>query len=210
MAVTNGVAEKRPGTGRILYHSLLAIRHDPRILGVFAVTGAIAALVPSVASNLVHLFGIVVGVTFGYRALGGEVTAESSLTSRTGIALVTVCMMAVPVGAGLLLLAVPGLYLIGRWWVVLPAVMIDGRGPIEAMGTSWEAMEDSLTMIGSVVAIVVFSGLMILVPVVQVINHPFLTVTLASTVVGSLLAAGMAALYLQYSRSGAIGEPKRE
>lgn len=61
-------------------------------------------------------------------------SAGSRLGSLLGVALLS----GIGVGLGLLLLVVPGLILFTRWSLAVPAVMIEGRSPREALRRSAE------------------------------------------------------------------------
>lgn len=50
-------------------------------------------------------------------------------------------LMAVPVGAGLLLLVVPGLYLMARLFLLAPVLVVERCGPIAAVRRSWDLTE---------------------------------------------------------------------
>ena len=63
-----------------------------------------------------------------YRAAGKRLGGLVGVSLLTGIG----------VGVGLLLLVVPGLVLFTRWSLAVPAVMLDGRSPLDAMRRSRE------------------------------------------------------------------------
>lgn len=58
--------------------------------------------------------------------------------------------------AGLVALVLPGLYLIARWSVAAPVLIVGGKGPIKAMQESWERTRGSDFSI--LVAVLLFYG----------------------------------------------------
>jgi hypothetical protein len=61
-------------------------------------------------------------------------------------------MYGICVGIGLLLLIVPGLFLITIWAVVAPAIVAERRGPVEAFGRSYELVKGhGWTVFGAIV-----------------------------------------------------------
>ena len=56
-----------------------------------------------------------------------------------GMAIIT----ALAVMVGLVALVIPGLYLITRWSIAAPILLIDGKGPIKALQDSWERTKGS-------------------------------------------------------------------
>jgi len=61
-------------------------------------------------------------------------------------------MYGICVGIGLLLLIVPGLFLITIWAVVAPAIVAERRGPVEAFGRSYELVKgNGWTVFGAIV-----------------------------------------------------------
>jgi hypothetical protein len=61
--------------------------------------------------------------------------------SRAGDLLGVSLLTGIGVGVGLCLLVIPGLILFTRWSLAVPAVMIEGRTPREAMGRSRELVK---------------------------------------------------------------------
>lgn len=99
----------------------------------------------------------VAGTYFLYEA----VLARTGLRSRgaddaflpfIGLAIIT----ALAVMAGFVALILPGLYLIARWSVAAPVLIVGGKGPIKAMQDSWERTKGSDFSI--FVAVLLFYG----------------------------------------------------
>lgn len=91
------------------------------------------------------------GETAG-KALGA---AFVGLPAWAGAALLT----AAPVGIGLILLVVPGLYLMARLFLIAPVVMIERAGPVAAISRSWALTE---TSVWKLVLLFVLGGLAVL------------------------------------------------
>ena len=104
--------------------------------------------------------GFTIGVTAAY-FLYEAVLARTGLRSRQsddaflpfiGMAVITTLAIIL----GLVALIFPGLYLIARWSIAAPVLMIDGKGPIKAMQDSWERTKGSDFSI--LVAVLLFYG----------------------------------------------------
>lgn len=93
------------------------------------------------------LYEIVLART-GLRPRGGD----DAFLAFIGLSIISaVCIM-----LGLVALVLPGLYLIARWSIAAPTLMIDRKGPIKAMQDSWERTKGSDFTI--LVAVLLFYG----------------------------------------------------
>lgn len=77
---------------------------------------------------------------------------ELFIRSMYGVAVWTITTVAT--AAGMIFLILPGLYLLGRWFVSIPLVLIDGCGIGEALAESWLLTEKSVWPLASVSALV--------------------------------------------------------
>jgi hypothetical protein len=68
-------------------------------------------------------------------------SAMHAAWKRAGALLGVSLLTGVGVGVGLILLVVPGLFLFTRWSLAVPAVMLEGRSPREAMRRSAELVK---------------------------------------------------------------------
>ena len=123
------------------------------IIGVFWVQGALAEAVRDVRDGRVDL-------------------PVSELYSRTRPrlpALITAGILAgIGIALGLVLLIVPGLYLLTRWALIVPVIVLEGRRAGEAFGRSWELVKGNgwsvlglvlLTFVGVAIASAVIGAL---------------------------------------------------
>jgi hypothetical protein len=63
------------------------------------------------------------------------------------------------VAVGLLLLVAPGLFLLARWSVVTPAIVLEGRSALEALGRSWELVRGKTwTALGVVIVTLILAA----------------------------------------------------
>jgi len=139
----------------------------PFVLFIVALTvlnGAVGYYGLEYTSVTQQLLKGVVGFTVGVAAayfLYEAVLARTGLRSRQsddaflpfiGLAVITTLAIIV----GFIALIIPGLYLIARWSIAAPVLMIDGKGPIKAMQDSWERTKGSDFSI--LVAVLLFYG----------------------------------------------------
>lgn len=79
---------------------------------------------------------------------------ERSLVGRLLSLLLGTMLFVIVVVIGLFLLILPGLYLLARLWLFVPAIMLDRKGPVEALGDSWTRTGGNvLTVLGFVVVV---------------------------------------------------------
>jgi hypothetical protein len=64
------------------------------------------------------------------------------------------------IAIGLVLLIIPGLFLLTRWSLVSPAVVVEKRSAGEALSRSWELVKgNSWTMFGIIIVTVILAGI---------------------------------------------------
>jgi hypothetical protein len=80
----------------------------------------------------------------------------------------------VAVTVGFVLLVVPGLYLSVRLLLAFPACVIDGKGVVESLSTSWEVAGDSLLKLGGLVGLLFLAMFAALLALVAVLGVPAL------------------------------------
>lgn len=134
------------------------------VVALTALNGAVGYYGLEYTSVMQQVLKGVVGFTVGVAAayfLYEAVLARTGLRSRQSddaflpfIGLAVITTLAIMVG--LIALVIPGLYLIARWSIAAPVLMIDGKGPIKAMQDSWERTKGSDFSI--LVAVLLFYG----------------------------------------------------
>jgi len=76
-----------------------------------------------------------------HRPQGSIAALYRSASTRIGALVGVSLLTGIGVGVGLFLLVVPGLVLFTRWSLAVPAVMIEGRSPVEAMRRSTQLVK---------------------------------------------------------------------
>lgn len=186
-----------------------ALRDAPRVVALFAVVAPVAAALDVAGDLLVvgtHLLGILV-VAEGSTV---RTNASGSAGVRLLVAVVAIPVAGFVVGFGLLFFVVPGVYLWVRLYLVIPAVIVDGDGPVEAVRTSWRLTGGRVVPVAvvavGVALITLLFGIACLLATgngVEVTLDPgaipgtFLAETVMLTVGGPLTVAASTAIYLQ-------------
>lgn len=170
------------------------------IFAVVALGDALAAQRATVWTNLVSLCLGLVGSLLVQGALvdlvrdlheGRLPASTGELYERTrgrlGTLLATSGLYGLGVGIGLLLLVVPGLIAAARWALIVPLVVIEGRGPRDAFARSSEIVRGQT---GRVLALIVISTLITgVVSIVITTAVAFLPSFLAAWIGGAVAGA---------------------
>jgi hypothetical protein len=94
-------------------------------------------------------------------------------------------LFGIGVGIGLILLIVPGLILLTLWCVGAPAIVVEGVGPIEAFGRSWNLVRhDGWSVFGALVVV-----LLIVIAIGVVLGVIATPISDGATVVASIISA---------------------
>lgn len=136
-------------------------------------------------------------VVIAYQALDGQIHAESSFLLRFLMAWLANPIAFVPILLGMILLVLPGIYVLIRLFLATPAVMIDGYDPFEALSESWQLMDRSILSTAVALVIVGILGFAVLFPLIFLTRSSFVTNIVASLIVGTLSAGIQAFLYLE-------------
>ncbi|MEM6621662.1 MAG: hypothetical protein AAF674_05490 [Pseudomonadota bacterium] len=178
---------------------------NPELYAATAQTSVLVTIIMTIVGIL--LFGLAIAaVTAGaYRAAEG---APISLNRALGIAvscllMVILCMVitGIAVYIGLILLILPGLYLMGLWFVLIPAIVVERKG-LGAIGRSAELTKGyRWPLVGLVVLfLLIVIGLSIITGGAQFVGFGLGTVGLIlANVVGVVVAA------FYYALAGAMG-----
>lgn len=140
---------------------------------------------------------------------------NTSLWVRILYAYITGIIGAVAIAVGTLLLILPGVYLFIRLYIAIPAVMLYGHGPIEALRVSWRLTRGKTLKVGAIIlsvymiaygtgfvtSFVVLVGVTgDLVPAFDQIHGSLIFESMWSLVEGSLSAATSTVIYLATRR----------
>lgn len=124
------------------------------------------ALRSVVVLGIVLLASIIGQLSVSALALGsfGPATVGETLKEASGrlpAALAASLIQGIAFGFGLVLLILPGLYLLGRLWLVVPLIVAETRDPLDAVRRSWELTRGrGLQMMGFVA--IMLTGVLLL------------------------------------------------
>jgi hypothetical protein len=182
MEASSDVPQRRLTVGEVISEAFdLYGRHPaPLILAaaaIFIVSGLIQGILADTDSAILRFLGSIVALVASTLFTGFVVSLVADVregkTQFTAGELLSSGWHAVPrliingillgiaVFIGFLLLIVPGLYLLTIWAVTAPAIVVEGRGAIEAFGRSHELVRgDGWTVFGAIlVAFLILLGL---------------------------------------------------
>lgn len=103
-----------------------------------------AGFTPAVALQLLVIPGIIGGIA---QLAVAQLVASPGVTARTALAtalvtlpgyLLAVMISALPTGIGLILLVIPGLYLLARLFPIVPIASVERLGPLAILQRSWD------------------------------------------------------------------------
>ena len=107
----------------------------PAVVGGYVLL-ALVALVSQDAANLLSFPVNAYAVTAAYRELGGAPADGNPVGVRVLVTLVAGLVTGAVVLLGVVVLVVPGVYLLVRLRLVVASVMLEDTGPLEALGRS--------------------------------------------------------------------------
>jgi hypothetical protein len=194
----------RPGTTAILNGAFDAVRASPIIPGVFLISTILRIIIPDPFNSLVTIVATSLGVVIAYRALGGEIRTDTSMILRLIMAGITIIIYGVVVLLGLIALVLPGLYVMFRLYLAVPAVMIDGDGPFEGFSKSWQLMDGSILKTGCAIG-VIFIFTFILALVLTLSAGLFLLAAIIVPIIGGTVWVGSQAfLYMKLADTNGL------
>lgn len=127
-----------------------------QVLAYFTIVAVLALSLPLVGEEVTGLVGL--GLYFAgqywlYHALlkarGLVETSRIHFFAFIGLGL----LLIFPILFGLMLLVLPGLFLVARWIAAPAFIVARGEGVIAAAGSSWEAVRSHTGKIGGIVAL---------------------------------------------------------
>lgn len=174
---------------------------------LFVFDSGLLAVVASLVTMVVHTFyqGMVVRLVDDVRdgALDSSVGDLFRSVAPVALPLLVVSLIVgICVGIGLILLIVPGLFLLTIWAVTAPVVVLEGKGPIEALARSRELVRgNGWSVLGLVAIVFVLSiGVGFVAAVIGAAGGDVLRVLLsflATVAVAPLSALAISVLYFQ-------------
>lgn len=204
---------KGPDAINHLSQSVAFLRHNPTAFAVFGVAGALQLVGPWAGWGL---FGISMVLTVVVLAVGSGVVIygipwvnggnqfdlEALLRRsfrRLVHAVVAGIIWVAIVSLGIVLLILPGIYLMGRFGFVGHNIFLESAGPIEAFRSSWAQSSGHLiTILAVMVAIYIPS---ILVGVIPIVGQP-----IAVTVLYPIMFVALTYLYLDVQADELVTE----
>lgn len=176
-----------PGTVEMLRSGVDAVLVAPPVVVAMALTGLLAGMTPAVLAPYVVELGRAAGIALAAPAGrvvygGGPRTLPFPL--RFVALPVAILLGAIPVAIGLLLLVAPGVYASVRLFLVTPAVMLDGHGPVDALATSWDLMDGSVSAAFAAQVVLFVAGLAVGAPVLLVTRSDVLASLVVAIVAG--------------------------
>jgi len=189
--------------------SVRALRETPEAVLLFVVVAPIATVAGGLGGFVrviggavaIHLLGVGVGWIDAPRG-------DNSLGVRLLVAVASTFVTVIVVFVGLIALVVPGLYAMVRLYLVVPAVVLDDVGPLEALGESVDRTAgDSLTVAAVMLSLLLVGAVVTIIVLALSTGSPeamvraverdrlWLPTTVATLITGPLNAATMAVLY---------------
>lgn len=196
------------GVVPLLRRTVRTLRDVPEVVVLYLFAAPFAAV--GGVGNVLASFAWIVAVGLLVSGLDVDTSGSNSTGVRFLLAFVSALVAGIAILVGLLLIVLPGLYAMVRFYLVIPAVVIDDYGPIEALRTSWRRTEGRVLEIGGVVfciylvtfvvaAVVLLGTAGGIEPAIERIGdgETFLSETAAALVNGPLVAASSTLIYLQ-------------
>jgi hypothetical protein len=212
-------------TMTVLDGALTAIKSSPLILGLFLISGILRFVLPPLFDIIPRIALMCLGVVVAYRALDGEIPADSSFIVRLIIAIVVTIvsylLFVVALFAflglalseltwlalGSLVLFPLGLYIYIRLFLSTPAVMIGDDGPIEALSASWRLTDGSILPTAGAIILVFIIGTIIRFSLSSQIQSLLIQNIGVTLILDTLLVALQAFLYSKLADTHGFPQP---
>jgi len=202
---------RTPSLGDFLSDAVSLVADDPRIVLVTVVGGALSAI-PFVGTFL-NLLVVGFAHVLAQQSLGWSVDSRTSLPVRLVYLLIGSIVAGIAVLIGLVFLVLPGLYLVVRFSLMVPAIMVDGKGPLDGIGESWDRAGGNWWTIFGFQLVVGIASALVIIPVVfsfgleAVANPANLTPQIAIGVVsgafGAITVGGLVMMYRAFGEEPA-------
>jgi uncharacterized membrane protein len=145
----------------ILSEGVSTARRTPVIFGVYLLVAGIGVII-QLLSGILSLIAAGIAVVMVYTTLGGCPANQVSFGVRLIIVLIGGLITGILLIIGFILFIIPGIYLAIRLRLVIPAIMVEDCGPIEALRRSFSLTKGhTWTVFG--VALVFFVSTIVLI-----------------------------------------------
>jgi hypothetical protein len=162
------------------------------IVAWFLLTAALVKAVQDVRDGTVNL------------SVGQTLSAATPLIGPVAIAAI---LASIPVMIGFAIFIIPGLLLLTVWFLIVPAIVLEGTGPLDSFGRSWQLVKGHFWNafgIVFVVCLILFAANLVLGLVFSPLPH-FLGHFLSTAISGTLVAPFMVVVStLMYFRLSAV------
>lgn len=176
-----------------------AVLADPRMVAVTLV-GNLLGVIPIIGSLLSSLANGI-AVILATKTFDETHRPEKDFAARAVYLVVATLVAGILIIIGLLLLILPGIYLIIRFALFPAAVMVDDRGPLEGLSASWDRTKGhGLTVFGFMLA--VFLPGILLTVVLYLTMFGFQSPTRINTMSFSLMAGVIGAPFNALNAGG--------
>lgn len=162
------------------------------LIAVYLLEAALVKAVQDVRDGRVDLS---VGQTF------------SAATPFLGPVAIASILAGIAIVIGLILIIIPGLFLITAWCLIVPVIVLEGTGTFGSFGRSWQLVKSNFwNVFGTLVLVfIILFAVEIVLAVILVALPTFLTNFLATVIGGTLVAPFIAVVAtLMYFRLSAV------
>lgn len=199
----------RIAVSEVFARSIAIIRSDPKIVGVMFIGGLLNA-VPIIGSLLIEL-ATGIAVSMADRTRRENPRGRPDIVGRLAYLVGAFIVVTICIAIGLVLLVIPGIYLLVRFALYPAAVMVDGKGPLQALSESWDRTGGNGVTV-FVFILVLFGGMfVVLIGVYLVMFGPRSPETIDQTALrlvtaviitplAAVRAAGLAVMYDAFER----------
>jgi len=167
VSLGQALSDRHPTSGTLLVSIVLSL------IGGLLVQGALVEVVRDLHEG---------------RPVGPATSYFNRTRGRLGTLLGATFLFALGVGLGLIVLVVPGLILMSRWALIVPLVMIEGRGARDAFRRSMELVSGNTgkVLVVVFVAAIIASGSSMAITYFFSFLPSFLAILIGGTVAGAL------------------------
>ncbi|UOO97234.1 hypothetical protein MUK72_17800 (plasmid) [Halococcus dombrowskii] len=204
---------RTPGIGEIIKRGVSVATDTPILFGLYLIV-AIAGMISSPLNSIATLVVDSIAVVIAYSALQGRKETTRPTLTRIFYAILAAFVGGIATGLASLLLVIPGIYLLVRFRLTIPAVMIEECGPIDGLQRSWALTSGhGWTVFGFVVifaiASFILSGATVLLTggiptgpnAIAALQQPIaFGGGLASVIIGPIQISGMVVMYEAFRR----------